>query len=249
MRIRTVKPEFWISEQMSNVSEGAALLAIGLLNYADDEGYFNANPELIRCALYPLRKPSKPIPQMLKELHDIGYIELGIANGGKKIGRVAKFNLHQVISRPKHSKLKEFFTVLEESMISHGLIHDASMIDPPLNGTGNGMEQGTGNARAALSGFDDFWKSYPSKVGKEAALKAWKKIKPDAALIEAMLDAIHDQKKGAKWLKDNGQYIPNPATWLNQGRWDDEAVEPMDPTGGDWDVDPDDPRFEGIFEP
>lgn len=28
-----------------------------------------------------------------------------------------------------------------------------------------------------------------------------------------------------QWRKDNGQYIPNPATWLNQGRWDDVLTE------------------------
>jgi hypothetical protein len=36
------------------------------------------------------------------------------------------------------------------------------------------------------------------------------------------------QKTSAQWQKDNGQYIPNPATWLNQGRWDDEIKEPED---------------------
>ena len=28
----------------------------------------------------------------------------------------------------------------------------------------------------------------------------------------------------AQWQRDNGQYIPHPATWLNQGRWDDELT-------------------------
>nr|MBF6067360.1 primosomal protein [Klebsiella pneumoniae] len=36
-RIRTIKPEFWTDEDMAEVSEPACLLAIGLLNYADDE--------------------------------------------------------------------------------------------------------------------------------------------------------------------------------------------------------------------
>lgn len=26
-------------------------------------------------------------------------------------------------------------------------------------------------------------------------------------------------------MKENGRYIPNPTTWLNQGRWDDEVTE------------------------
>ncbi|SWD82810.1 primosomal protein I [Klebsiella pneumoniae] len=57
-RIRTIKPEFWTDEDMAEVSEPACLLAIGLLNYADDEGYFNANPKLIKAAVFPIREPS-----------------------------------------------------------------------------------------------------------------------------------------------------------------------------------------------
>lgn len=70
--------------------------------------------------------------------------------------------------------------------------------------------------------FAEFWKVYPKKVGKEAARKSWMKIKPDKALFIKMLEAVETAKKSKQWQKDNGQYIPNPSTWLNQGRWDDE---------------------------
>jgi hypothetical protein len=70
--------------------------------------------------------------------------------------------------------------------------------------------------------FDEFWKAYPKKVGKEAARKVWMKVKPDKALFIKMLEAVETAKKSKQWQKDNGQYIPNPSTWLNQGRWDDE---------------------------
>lgn len=33
-----------------------------------------------------------------------------------------------------------------------------------------------------------------------------------------------------QWQRDGGQYIPHPATWLNQGRWKDE-IEPTAGTG------------------
>lgn len=71
--------------------------------------------------------------------------------------------------------------------------------------------------------FEEFWKAYPNKTGKDAARRAFEKRKPDAALLAQMLAAIAAQKAGPKWLKDAGQYIPNPATWLNQGRWADGA--------------------------
>ena len=41
-----------------------------------------------------------------------------------------------------------------------------------------------------------------------------------------MLSAIDTQKKSDQWKKDNGQFIPNPTTWLNQRRWEDELPKP-----------------------
>jgi hypothetical protein len=73
--------------------------------------------------------------------------------------------------------------------------------------------------------FTEFWKAYPRKIAKGDALKIWKRIKVNSELLGKMLVALESQKQSAQWLKDGGQYIPHPGTWLNQGRWDDE-VEP-----------------------
>ena len=70
--------------------------------------------------------------------------------------------------------------------------------------------------------FAEFWEVYPRKVGKEAARKAWRRIKPTADHQSKILAKIKQAKNCDQWKRDNGQYIPNPATWLNQGRWDDE---------------------------
>ena len=71
--------------------------------------------------------------------------------------------------------------------------------------------------------FLNFWSKYPSKVGKGAAWKAWKKIKSPSTMMNLIIAAINEQSKSEKWKKNNGQYIPNPATWLNQCRWEDET--------------------------
>lgn len=67
--------------------------------------------------------------------------------------------------------------------------------------------------------FEKFWSAYPKKVGKQAAKKAFDRVKVQ---VETLLTAIEQQKCSIQWSRDNGQYIPNPATWLNQGRWEDE---------------------------
>ena len=68
--------------------------------------------------------------------------------------------------------------------------------------------------------FPEFWSNYPKKVGKGAAEKSWKKHKPDLAVV---LEALEKQKNSDQWVRDGGQFIPHPATWLNQKRWEDEV--------------------------
>lgn len=70
--------------------------------------------------------------------------------------------------------------------------------------------------------FDTFYKNYPKKVAKQAAMKAWQKLKPDDDLMAKIMRGLERWKQSADWLKDNGQYIPYPATWLNGRRWEDE---------------------------
>lgn len=105
-RIRTIKPEFWTDEDMAEVSEPACLLAIGLLNYADDEGYFNANPKLIKAAVFPIREPSVPIPVLIRELSNCGYLSMFSTPDGKHFGVITNFLKHQVVNKPKESKIK-----------------------------------------------------------------------------------------------------------------------------------------------
>jgi hypothetical protein len=70
--------------------------------------------------------------------------------------------------------------------------------------------------------FDVFWAAYPRHTGKQDAYKAFVKLKPDEALMAAILSGIERQKQSAQWTKDGGQFIPHPATWLNGCRWEDE---------------------------
>ena len=74
--------------------------------------------------------------------------------------------------------------------------------------------------------FEIFWNAYPTKVGKQPARKAFNKVKVP---VETLVAAIERQKCSSQWSKDGGQYIPNPATWLNQGRWTDELPEKHEP--------------------
>jgi hypothetical protein len=78
----------------------------------------------------------------------------------------------------------------------------------------------------ALDGeFDAFWDAYPKRVGKAAAQKAFAKARKTGSL-EAILHGV--VAADADWNRrgTERQYIPNPATWLNQARWLDEPEQP-----------------------
>lgn len=85
----------------------------------------------------------------------------------------------------------------------------------------NTIKQETKN-KAIKKQFDKFWQAYPRKVSKKEAQKSWKKINPSLELFEKILKALEMVKQTEQWKKDNGKFIPYPATWLNQERWTDE---------------------------
>lgn len=70
--------------------------------------------------------------------------------------------------------------------------------------------------------FMEFYEAYPKKVSKQTALRAWFKLKPDEALVLQILLDIEKRKKTEAWQKEGGQFVPYPATYLNQRRWEDE---------------------------
>lgn len=78
--------------------------------------------------------------------------------------------------------------------------------------------------RIYTTSFDLFWVSYPKKVGKQDALKAWKKLTPNETLISEISSGLEAWKKSPQWTKDDGRFIPNPATFLNGRRWEDEVA-------------------------
>jgi len=79
------------------------------------------------------------------------------------------------------------------------------------------------------NGFDKFWNSYPRKVGKEDAAKAYAKALKHVSLIE-ILEALEKQKP--QWR--DPKFIPYPASWLNAGRWADELPIAKPPGREGW---------------
>ena len=108
----------------------------------------------------------------------------------------------------------------------------ATQLPPPIATnnhkpiTNNQISKPLSDKSGVDSGFTQFWKTYPSKVGKSAAETAWRKAKINGHLSE-VLQAVEDQKQSRRWREG---IIPNPATWINQKRWLDELEQPRQQT-------------------
>jgi uncharacterized protein YdaU (DUF1376 family) len=79
----------------------------------------------------------------------------------------------------------------------------------------------TNTPKPPPDGFESFWERYPKKVGRPAAMKAFRSAKLNGHLPEVLAD-VEEKAASPAWTKDGGQFIPNPATYLNQRRWEDE---------------------------
>lgn len=75
---------------------------------------------------------------------------------------------------------------------------------------------------ASASCFEQFWQAYPKKRSKGDAEKVWAKIRPTAEVVALIMAKVREATCSDSWQKDDGKYIPHPATWLNAQGWLDE---------------------------
>ncbi|WP_312061051.1 hypothetical protein [Anaerotignum sp.] len=85
-----------------------------------------------------------------------------------------------------------------------------------------GLKEKKEKAPSDQQGFDQFWKLYPNKKAKAAALRRWKAMKISNETFQAIMEGLQKALVSQEWEKDGGAYIPHPATWLNGGCWEDE---------------------------
>lgn len=220
-RIRTIKPEFFTSADIVSLSPLARLLYVATWCEADKEGRLVWKPATFKLRYLP--GDACDVQALCDEVVKAGLVVLY----GDGFAYIPAFKAHQHINpRESASQLPD---------------PDACGTRQPRVGTrqsrdsdAHGGREGKGKEGVIYaSSFETFWKAYPKKRAKDDALKAFEKRKPDSDLLAAMLLAIETQRASDEWVKESGKYIPYPATWLNDGRWQDEMRGGVDLTGDD----------------
>jgi len=204
---------------MCKQSDSTKLLAIGLLNVADDDGYFFADARMIRNLIRPLDDDSRITTVSIRELSEIGYIELRNHDTHGQIGFIPSFLIHQVINKPKASKIKALFEYGSDTV----LIRDEYSLE--RKGTGNkGARNGSGISCPISSDDSDIlkiaWNMFPSKSRERSSKKqfaeAWRKTK-NKPTIEILKESLSAWNKSEKWTEgfSEGAHI-----WIQNAQWD-----------------------------
>lgn len=170
---------------------------------ADRLGYVDIHPEVIaRRTLIPVEIIRKGI----EELEKPDPYSRDPSEGGRRIVRMADHRDWgwRIVNYKKYSSIRS----TEDRREEKAALYIAS------KPTKRQLEE--------APGFKEFWALYPRKNARVHAGKAWLKINPDDELRKKILAALLEQKESVQWKKDNGQFVPHAATWLNARRWEDE---------------------------
>ena len=143
-RIRTIKPDFWTDDKLTECSLSARLLFIGTWNFADDAGNLDRSPKQIKARVFPV--DNIECEPLLIELITQGLLtEYSV--DGKKYLHIQGFTKHQVINRPSAPTCPEY----DESLNTQPQLNDYSL-STHAGKEGKGKED-IGSAPAKAVGF------------------------------------------------------------------------------------------------
>lgn len=166
MRIRSVKPGFWKSENLSSICPFSRLAAIALLNFADDKGYFVCNHLVIRGELFPFEEDSTNVRRAIEDLSRIGFISVGKADNGKTYGHIVNFTDHQRVDRPQASEIAGLDIVWNDSTNVRRKIDEPSTTEAEADTEKEGKRKAVRQA-AFVPPSEQEWVEYCSKTWRD----------------------------------------------------------------------------------
>lgn len=223
---RMLDKNFILSDHFTTLNWAAQLLYIRLMLSADDDG-FVANAQTQQRMIGTRYQPLKH----LEEAHLIHTFDSGVT-------LLLHWNVHNSIRKnayiPTQYISEKALVILDKSKIYRLKTEEEmqTQIAPQDRTEQNKKEQNNiekERAQKPASGgslsnndFEIFWESYPRKAGKEKAEWIFKSVNVP---LETLMTALEAHKKSPQWVNDNGAFIPHPATWLKNRRWEDQLPQ------------------------
>lgn len=176
-------------------------------------------------------------PKMATIADQVGLSEVYVQKRLKELVDKGFLVRHKAVGKQRLLHFPDTYTFIfhacfASQLVGTGDIPEYTSVDVPEY-TSNQENQSLRESRTTPlplkgdDGFDQFWKAYPKKVAKVAALRAWRRLHyPN--LVATIMATLERFKSSPDWLKNRGAYIPHPATWLNGRRWEDELPSSND---------------------
>lgn len=225
MRIRTIKPDFYRSDDVAALRDPwDRLLFIGLWSYVDDNAVGRDIVSLIVADLFPLDDPREALARVsdgLARLSARGLIDRYEVDGRAYLF-VTGLSKHQKIDRPSGPRYPTPLTSTNTppnpglANDSRGLANDSRGLAPVV--VVSSKDQGSGSKevlRTSENAFNEFWDVYPRKDDRARARTAWAKATKTAnpgVILAGALRYAEDPNRDPAFTKQ-------PATWLNAGSW------------------------------
>lgn len=198
----------------SQAKGGDLLVLLAIADFADDSG--TAYPSIATLGL-KARLDGRNVQRSIRRLITAGELTLSERQGphGTNLYQVA--NCHPANCHP--------------GILPGGVCDMGPLAPAPPNPLKRTISKNIYSPKGdklpeeSCTRLGKFWAAYPRKEGKGACIRWWVAHTPDDSLLDRMLAKIAEAKQTTKWREQGGKFIPMPATWLNQARWDDEYIQ------------------------
>ncbi len=242
-RIRSIKPDFFLDDEITTLPYQIRLAFIGLWCHADRDGRLEDKPRHLKAVIFPYDEID--MESTLERLENYvktegqPFISRYDVNGRKYI-QINNFSKHQrphhteqesKIPQNKPSKNRSLPVVPQEG--KEAVLKEEGMV------MGKGKEFILSRRKRKLSGssltlFNDFWKAFSDKRGKAEAADAWLDIDwpddRDGSFISKILSSAEAYAAHRQDLINNGSTPKMAQGWLSGRRWEDEILAEEDLT-------------------
>jgi hypothetical protein len=231
MRIRTIKPEFFLHDKLFDMENQSGLplrLAyIGMWCAADREGRFRWEPRKLKVQIMPW--DNVDFAAIMDHLEAGGFI---VSYNNRELGYIPSFLEHQCINvREAKSKIDE---PTEETMqrtethvhaCEHTRGREGKGRERNMEGKGTEYILSDKSDEEAGEGqvIEILWKEFPKKSRERSSKKQvadeWNKTKRKPTIGE-IINAIATFRKGDKWTKNNGDFQEGAHLWIKNRQWE-----------------------------
>lgn len=220
--------EIWADKYFGQADKTKLLVALSLADFANDEGYSWPSIETLANKA---RTSIRGAQEVCREMESDKILTVIIAAGrnGTNLYRltpatVAPPRIGAALKAAEEAALGAALRCTQSVRKRKEVIknHQETELSLSLGEPSKSVNTKTCSRSEALDGFEDFWVIYPRKVGKGNAEKAWMKMECAQRILK-IATAVKIAKQSEDW-KGEKRFIPHPATWLNQKRWEDELT-------------------------